>query len=111
MQERSIPLTYPGNYSPVEAGQLGVVVGNLLFDDPGGGQKDGLKDRRDGLSNQENTGGGEAESSVQGGGVSLSCTVYTIINKSYFPQTSSVAAMTQVTEAATVTTAICTCHA
>lgn len=34
--ERSIPLTHPGNDSPVEAGQLGVVVGNLLFDDPGG---------------------------------------------------------------------------
>lgn len=72
-RERSIHLTYPGNYSPVEAGQLGVVVGNLLFDDPGGGQKDGLRDRTDGLSNQENIRkgwgvGGEGESGVRGVG-------------------------------------------
>ena len=31
----TIHLTYPGNYSPVEAGQLGVVIGNLFFDNPG----------------------------------------------------------------------------
>lgn len=31
----TIHLTYPGHYSPVEAGQLGVVIGNLFFDNPG----------------------------------------------------------------------------
>ena len=30
----AIHLTYPGHHSPVEAGQLGVVIGNLLFDNP-----------------------------------------------------------------------------
>lgn len=34
-ERASIHLTYPGHYSPVEAGQLGVVIGNLLFDNPG----------------------------------------------------------------------------
>lgn len=35
--------TYPGHYSPVEAGQLGVVVGNLFFDDPGERQTEAVR--------------------------------------------------------------------
>lgn len=31
----TINLTYPGYYSPVETGQLSIVIGNLFFDDPG----------------------------------------------------------------------------
>ncbi len=30
----TIHLTYPGHHSPIEAGQLGVVIGNLFFDNP-----------------------------------------------------------------------------
>ena len=31
-----ITVTHPGYHSAIEAGQLGVVVGNLLFDNPAG---------------------------------------------------------------------------
>lgn len=34
LRRESSRITYPGHYSPVEAGQLGVVVGNLFFDNP-----------------------------------------------------------------------------
>lgn len=62
LRRESSRITYPGHYSPVEAGQLGVVVGNLFFDNP----VEQSRHRRSGEATRRRTQSG-TQSGTQGG--------------------------------------------